>query len=178
MGNFEKAPSPSHTQANINPGEQRRLFFACGLLACDLHWHSALAAKVMWPMTSRRQSLSFSCPLGESPGVFVQTCSPSSHITHAHASSTWSPAGNQKQAAARNKLSYKDDHLIVTYGHQRTLNWSRNCGRWLSSWFCWGDGLWDTGSPFSQIMPHLNKTSFFLHQHLPHEFSFCGKRQL
>ena len=71
---------------------------------------------------------------------------------------------------------------------QRTLNWSRHSGYWLLYWSCWGqldvfsraergDRFWDGSSPFSQIVQHLNKTFCLLHQHLPHEFGFCGNRQ-
>lgn len=32
-------------------------------------------------------------------------------------------------------------------------------------------------APFSQVVQHLNKTSFLLHQHLAHESGFCCSRQ-
>ena len=54
------------------------------------------------------------------------------------------------------------------------LNWSRNSGHCLLSWFGWGEGLWDGSLPFPQIVQHLHKTSFLLHQQLPHMFGFCG----
>ena len=58
-----------------------------------------------------------------------------------------------------------------------TLKWNRKSEHCLLSWFCRGDDLWDRSLPFSQITQNLNKTSFLLHQHLPHEFGFCGDRQ-
>ena len=58
-----------------------------------------------------------------------------------------------------------------------TLIWSRNSGYWFVSWCCRGGELSDRSLPFSQIAQHLSKSPFLLHQHLPHEFGFCGNRQ-
>ena len=37
--------------------------------------------------------------------------------------------------------------------------------------------VWDGNPPFSQVVWHLNKTSFLLYHHLPHKFGSCGGRQ-
>ena len=45
-------------------------------------------------------------------------------------------------------------------------------GRWVFFWVSRRNGLWDKSLPFSEIMQHLNKTSFLSHQPLPPEFAY------
>lgn len=38
------------------------------------------------------------------------------------------------------------------------------------------NSFWDGSQPFSQVVCHLNKSFFFLHLHLPHEFGFLWQQ--
>ena len=112
----------------------------------------------------------------------VWLCSPSSCMTHgwvvSHAGSSREPKMNTSQE--QTKLPGWGLGLFsscLQSPRDGTLKWSRKSGHWLLSWSCQGDGFWDRSSPFSQVVQHLTKSSFLVHQHLPHVFGFCGDWQ-
>ena len=126
IGHFEKAPSKSHIQTSIVPGERRQSLLLClahhswwpGLSRCT-HFFSWWAT---WP-PGRSLSL-FLSPHNQVMHLLVHLCNLVALAAAWHVA-TWLhmqfPRGGLKWTAAGNKIGYLDDHVAVTCGLQITV---------------------------------------------------------